>query len=75
VIPLRPRILQLSPSVYVKTTRGPRSWVLFLSDTCAEAPGFPFISVRGPETDEFILEMIFNTKLIAKTYLILRKFI
>jgi hypothetical protein len=31
--------------------------------------------VRGLETDKFILEMIFNIKLITETYLILRKFI
>jgi hypothetical protein len=68
-------VLRKSPRSIWDSTRGPRSWVLFLGDTCAEAPGFLFISVRGLETDEFILEMIFNTKLIAETYLILRKFI
>jgi hypothetical protein len=43
-----------------------------LKVSCAEPPGFLFISVRGPETDKFVLEMIFNTKLITETYLIPR---
>jgi hypothetical protein len=47
--------------------------MLSLGNTRAEAPGFPFISVRRRDTDKFILEMIFNIKIFTETCLNHRK--